>query len=216
LDAEFILGDVHMVGSKPSKRDLQKSASLVRQLYGIAAEYEGGLDAQIQDLLELGCDIFDLEIGTVARIDGDLYEIVATVHPRGVELRAGDILKLVETYCSRTIEADGPFGIDSVSSSDMASHPAYQAHELEAYVGTPIRIDGDVYGTLSFSGTDRRRRSFDGVEFDCLQLMASWLGAELARRDVEDELDEANDELGRRTQPRRARGSQPGRVPARS
>jgi diguanylate cyclase (GGDEF)-like protein len=186
-----------MVGSKPSKRDLQKSATLVRRLHEIAEGHEGGFDDRLRELLELGCELFELEIGTVAKITGDRYEVMATVHPRGIELRAGDILKLAETFCSKTIETDGPTGLEAIGSGELASHPAYQAHEVESYLGTTVRVEGLVYGTLSFSDVNRRKRSFDAIDFDCLQLIATWLGSELALRDLEDELGDVSDELER-------------------
>jgi diguanylate cyclase (GGDEF)-like protein len=176
---------------------LEKSARLVRRLYGIATGYDRGFDAQLEELLELGRQIFDLEIGIVARIDGDRYQVVAAVHPDGVQLDRGDIFSLQQTYCSRTLEADGPVGFESVGDSEMASHPAYKEQRLEAYVGTPLRVGDSVYGTLNFSSPERRKRKFGEVEFDCLQLMATWLGAELARREFEHQLRDANEQLER-------------------
>ncbi len=182
---------------KFGQKDPSKSELLVRRLYQIASEYQQGFERQLKQLLELGCELLDLEIGIVSRIDGDTYQIVSAVCPKGVDLSPGDVFELGTTYCSRTVSAVEPIGFEHAGETDMASHPAYHTFQLESYIGVALRVSGSLYGTFNFSSSDARARKFRDIEVDCLKLMASWLESELARRHVEEELRNVNKALER-------------------
>jgi len=79
----------------------------------------------------------------------------------------------------------GPVGIEHAAVSDLKAHPAYKARKYEAYLGTPVIVDGQVYGTLNFSSWHPRRKLFTTSDKDILRLMARWIGVEIERRQVE-------------------------------
>ena len=179
----------------PSTRKLTHSEMVIHRLYGITSRYDAGFDQQVEDLLRLGLDRFDLDIGIVSHVHDDMYEVIATVVPDGVELSVGDRFPLANTYCSVTVEADGPVGFEHAAESSWATHPAYSAFRLEAYIGVPIYRGAEFYGTLNFSSAAPRARSFEEVDLDSLKLMGGWLSTELKRRKTEAELDAVRQEL---------------------
>ncbi len=156
------------------KSVVNPSEMVIRTLYAITSDYKKGFDEQVRRILALGCKRFDLEVG--------------------------QMFELASTYCCVTLNAQGPVGFEHCSESEMASHPAYLAFQLEAYVGTPVMVDGEVYGTLNFSSPAPRPREFDAADLDALQLMATWVSAEIHRRRTEDALRAATTELQRLTQ----------------
>ena len=178
-----------------TSRDLTASEMVIHRLCEITSRHDVGLDRQVEALLRLGLDRFDLDIGMVSRVFDSTYEVVNAVVPDGTALSRGDRFDLEETYCSITVSADGPVGFESAGESSFASHPAYGVLELEAYIGIPIHVGGALYGTLSFAGAQARDRSFDAVDVDCLRLMGSWLSTELLRRGMEAELERARKNL---------------------
>lgn len=179
----------------PSTRKLSDSEMVIHRLYGITSRYDAGFEQQVEDLLRLGLDRFDMDIGIVSRITGDTYEVVATVVPEGVAMAPGDQFQLAETYCSITVEADGPVGFENAGESRYARHPAYGAFRLEAYIGVPIYRGAEFFGTLNFSSPKARERQFEEVDLDSLKLMGGWLSTELKRRQTEEELHAVRQEL---------------------
>jgi diguanylate cyclase (GGDEF)-like protein len=77
----------------------------------------------------------------------------------------------------------------------MKTHPAYKMFGLESYIGTPLKLDEGLYGTLNFSSPRPSRRKFKDIDIDALQLMSSWLSTELSRLRYIEELKAANAQL---------------------
>lgn len=188
-----------------STRELSPSERVIHRLYEITANFEAGFDEQVEDLLDMGRERFELDIGIVSEIEAerDLYRVVGTRAPDGIDLRIGDEFSFARTYCSITLGAHGPVGFGRAGEAEVAHHPAYGDLELESYFGIPIYSGPFLYGTLSFSSATPRERAFDEIDVDCLRLMGSWLSSELHRRAIESELYAAQASLERlvRTDP---------------
>jgi GAF domain-containing protein len=41
----------------------------------------------------------------------------------------------------------------------------------------PIRVDGEIFGTLAFSSAQGRNRDFDPSDLEFVRLLARWAGA---------------------------------------
>lgn len=165
------------------------SEKVIRRLYQITNSYDLGFDNQITQLLKMGLERFNLDIGILAKIDNNLYVVKQCVVPEGVELVSGSNFDLDTTYCHITCSADEPTALEHIGEHDeYASHPAYEKFGLESYIGIPIKLNGQLYGTLNFSSPTPYKRNFKAVDIDALQLMASWIEVELIRRKQEKKL----------------------------
>jgi diguanylate cyclase (GGDEF)-like protein len=184
-----------MVRNNAKKRDLEKAGILTRRLSEVMTDPDSDLDHLLEGILKLGCELFNLEVGVVAKIGGSRYKVVARNAPSDLGLRPGQTLKLEDTLCAQTMVSQGPFTVESMENGKFADHPARTEGGLQTYLGAQVRINGKPYGTLSFAGLSPKKRTFSAVEIDCLQLMAAWLGTELARRTKEDQLGTANRKL---------------------
>ncbi len=174
---------------------MSESERVIRTLYEITTEYEKGFRYQVHRLLNLGCERFNLNIGILSRVVRKRYEVIHHICPSYIALKDGDIFDLSHTYCSITLEAKGPVGFEHIKESEIRTHPAYKKFPLESYIGTPVHVDGKIYGTFNFSSPRPASRAFKNIDLDALQLMASWLGTELSRLKSEAKLKEANSKL---------------------
>ncbi|KLN65784.1 MULTISPECIES: sensor domain-containing diguanylate cyclase [Vibrio] len=173
-----------------------ESEKVIRSLYQITNDYQKGFDIQISQLLMMGLERFDLDIGILSHIDGNKYTVLHCVTPEGVELNDGDTFEFDKTYCEITCHSIGPVMIENMGEHDQyAIHPAYQAFGLESYIGVPIFIDDEIFGTLNFSSAIPYPRKFKDIDVDALKLMASWIEVELIRRKQEDRLQQLNARL---------------------
>jgi PAS domain S-box-containing protein len=139
---------------------------------------------KIHSLLKLGLDAFGLEYGILAHISGENYTVINAVSP-GNTLTIGSAFELGNTYCRNTLENNGPFSIHHASQSPWKTHPCYTTFQLEAYLGVPVAVAEQTYGTLQFSGKTPRTRPFSDNDHEFLQLMGQWVGLELARHQTE-------------------------------
>ena len=90
----------------------------------------------------------------------------------GGEIGKGDIFALGDTYCRDTLRAQKPLGFEQASTSRQRQHPCYRKFKLEAYLGAPVRVGHQIYGTLNFSSAQPRPTPFTPVDRELIQLMA--------------------------------------------
>lgn len=174
---------------------MSSSEEMIRRLYAITSDYGQGFERQIRRTLELGCDHFGLEIGMLTRITGKRVEILHVVAPPDAMVRKHDVFELEETLCSLVLEENRPVGLDHLSKGALGRHPARRVYGSEAYLGAPVLVEGELFGTICFTSSFPRGRPFRDVDFDTIKLMSSWVAVEIQRRRTEEDLRRATDEL---------------------
>jgi len=144
-------------------------------------------EEKLQAMLQLGLKELQLDIGIISHITGEQYEIVSVVTPDN-SLSSGTLFALGTTYCSRAIAEAQPVWVESAGESDWQHHPCYAAFKLESYIGTPIQVNGKVYGTLNFSSPKAHSEAFTENDVQLIQIMAQWIGVELEQHLTADQL----------------------------
>lgn len=180
--------------------EITENEKVIRRLYEITSRHDQGFDHQVRELLHLGCERFGLDIGILANITGNRYRIVHQVSPDDIPMVDGAEFDLPETYCAITLAANRPVGFEHVARSEIRSHPAYKAFALESYIGTPLVVDGERYGTLNFSSPYPRNREFADIDLDALMLMGIWIEGELSRMQYQQKILRQAGELARRNE----------------
>ena len=153
----------------------------LRQLYGITSAANLSFGEKVRALLAHGRQLFGLPIAILSRIDGPRYVVTEVLAPQNA-IRPGEEFELGKTYCCDTITSAEPMGFEHAAETDWRAHPAYSAFRLEAYIGTRVMVNGELFGTLNFSSPEPRRVHFSPADIQILKLMAQWVGSELLRR----------------------------------
>jgi diguanylate cyclase (GGDEF)-like protein len=171
---------IHISEHKRVEEALRESESSILSLYNIASAQDQTFAEKAQSILELGCRRFSMEIGILAKVQGERYEVVAVRSPDNAIVR-GAVLELSDTYCRETLAARATVSFDHAAGSPRQAHPAYSAWGMESYLGAPVRVAGRIFGTLNFANPDPRPTPFKPADLEFLKLMTLWLGAELER-----------------------------------
>ena len=139
-------------------------------------------DERLKQLLQMGCRLFSLEVGTLGRVEGDAFEVIAVCLPHNApfKIAKGDIFDLGQTYCRETLQASEPICLEA-----LERRPEVSSRCLEAYVGTRVDIHDTLYGILSFSSLTPHHRPFKAVDKQLLKLMAQVVGREIERSSVQ-------------------------------
>jgi len=175
------------------EQELRASEASIRSLYEITAARHHNFEAALAALLTMGRQHFHLDIGTLARVEGERYAVILSQSAAGLTTK-GAIYHLSQQYCQEMLKAQGPLCILAAGNSKWAQHPGYQAFGLEAYIGVPVIVNGEVYGSLSFSSHQPRQHPFGAVDKELVRLMAQWIGSSLERQQAAAELAQARDE----------------------
>nr|WP_282103451.1 diguanylate cyclase [Halomonas getboli] len=129
-------------------------------------------DEIIDQLLRDALAYLSLDIGLVSRIIDEQY-IIKWATSEVADLSPDDTFALGDTYCRLMLDAEGVFHTTEAGKDPRISgHPCYQTFGLESYIGTPLRLNGEVWGTLNFSSAQPRQEPFDQMEIELVRLIA--------------------------------------------
>ncbi len=170
-------------------------AQRIRALYEISAMPGLSFDEQIERTIKLGCRMFNLEIGKLCRVNRpqNINELVKVVAPDYMPIRSGMQLELPNTFCDLTFDRDDPLAINHVGSSEYKDHASYKFTGLEAYIGTPIWINGEKYGTINFSSRNPTQ-PFTEADKDIINLIGRWVSVAFERHYATNEIRLAREE----------------------
>ena len=187
-----ISADIDISAQHEAEDALRRSEERLHTLYNVTSRQELSFEEKTEELLRLGAEQFDLTIGVLARVQGSRYEIVHSVSPGNV-IPAGTELMTCDTYCAEALKLSDAVSFEEAGATDRRSTAAYQNFGLEAYLGTQVRVQGEVWGTLCFAGWQAHPRLFTSGDRELLRLMAQWVGGEIARRQAEDTIKDSEE-----------------------
>ncbi len=155
---------------------------ILRALHTISSDTTLTFDDKLQRLLNVGCELLSLELGVISEVSGEKYTVIAASTPEH-SLRPGRVFHLNDTFCKDTL-AKGE--IVSYHNVDLVckNHPAAKKFQLYVYIGIPLIVDGQLFGTVNFASTTARTYPFKEVELDYIILLAEWIGTELSRKNA--------------------------------
>ncbi|MEH1766437.1 MAG: PAS domain S-box protein [Nostoc sp.] len=165
--------------------ELQQSEAAIRSLHEITSAHYLNFELRLQKLLTMGCQVFNLEFGILARVENSRYEVMAAQSPNNT-LKKGDIFDIKQTLCCEVLNTNEPLTIEHTGASRWRNHEAYTAFGMESYIGTRVLVGDQVYSTLSFSSYAPRTEQFKSGHKELLKLMAQWIRSEIERQQAEE------------------------------
>ncbi|WP_323813781.1 PAS domain S-box protein [Cellvibrio sp. NN19] len=135
---------------------------------------------QLQRALSLGARYLGLSNGVISQISGEDYR----VHIQFSAQTEGDksvVTSLAKTFCSLTLNQQDVFAEDDIPASQYCRHPAYPLSQIETYIGAPLWVGGEIFGTLSFNSRKTRHHQYDSLDRDFVRLLARWISSVVER-----------------------------------
>ncbi|MDQ7025171.1 MAG: GAF domain-containing protein [Anaerolineae bacterium] len=120
-------------------------------------------------MLNIGLDALGMDMGIVSRVVGQEYSIEFCSNRR----YEGTQFALNQTYCDLTLHHNDVVDITHISQSPK-QHSVYNALQIESYIGLPLELHGQTYGTLCFVRAEPRSHTFsqDDINFMCMLAQA--------------------------------------------
>lgn len=164
-----------------AERKLIKNEKVIRELYQISSDRDLNFEEKILRILQLGTERYRLSYGILSRVNLEEGTYTMGYHypATGSVIDELEELQLKETYSSVVVKNGKPLSIEDVSKSELANHPARHKLPVSAYICAPVFVNGEIYGTLNFSGEAPYRGKFEQSDKDLLNLMAQYVGSEL-------------------------------------
>jgi GAF domain-containing protein len=90
-----------------------------------------------------------------------------------VSIKPGDEFELSQTYCSDVIKENKTKYYEDVSEiTEMLKHPCYLNTQLRAYIGTPLIVNGEIWGTLNYSSLSPHSEDYSQEVIEFLESQA--------------------------------------------
>ncbi|MEQ8539080.1 MAG: PAS domain S-box protein [Coleofasciculus sp. D1-CHI-01] len=187
LDNQIIGIIRNITERKQIEQQQRQDEAAIRALYRVAAAPKLTFEQRLQGLLALGRRHFGHDVGIVSQIEqGRCLVIAAQVPPKSPrQVQAGDTFELGQTICSETIHAKEPIAFESAEDTEWANHQACLTFGIKSYLGTSVKVAGNVYGALCFLSLHQRptlTAKNRSASPQLLKLMAQWVGHEIERQ----------------------------------
>ena len=168
---------------------LQRQLDALRALNDIVALTNLEPRETLRAALRLAVDHLNLPNGIIAFVDraADRYQIEVQISPPDT-LADGQEFPLGNTYCRTMLETGDLLAVANAELDGWVSHPCFREYRLAAYLGAPIRVDGEICGTINFSSPTGRNHDFDPSDLEFVRMLARWAGAFLERMQAHDQL----------------------------
>lgn len=164
---------------------LQEFSTNLKELHRLDTTDHAKLSDRFDDYLATGCRLLGLSGGVVSRIKTELYRVVAMY--TATELQPMERVPLSQTYSAQVV----------YEQQTMAYHDASRVPQLDAakysrelgvqtYIGTPLWVRGEIYGTLVFMDETARSQPFASREIELVELMAQSLSKVIATHQADE------------------------------
>ncbi len=176
--------------------DRRRREDVLREMHTIISTRDQTFEEQVQALLELGRAELGTEYGTLSEIRGEDY-VFKIVAPEDDGIRAGDVVPVTATNCEIAASSEQTLVLGDVERDAPAEtdRRGYTEWGISCYIGAPVTIDDDVYGTFCFYDTEPRPGQFSTWEVTLVDLMSRWVGYELQRHRANERLQRKNEQL---------------------
>ncbi len=189
----FVAVERDITESKQGEQELRNREASIRSLYEVTTRSDRSFSLRVEQILTMGCQQFNLDVGILSKVEGEKYRVVAVVaNNSSLNIATGDIYSVEDTCCDRTIQAKQPFSFQQSADLDW-QHPCYLDILPQAYLGTKVMVGGEIYGTLDFSSLHPHPEPFRTVQIELIELMAQWIGGEIERKKSRSKLSQARD-----------------------
>lgn len=164
----------------------QKSLTLLNT---IASDISISAEEQIENALAVVTEFLQLPVGIFSRIEGNTFNIQHFVsREEETILQKGQQLELSNMYCEITYRANDVVALDHVGESEYAAHACYVGYKLETYIGIPVWVNKERYGTVSFSSPEARQEGFSKNDIGFLRILSRWIGYTIERKEAQEKL----------------------------
>lgn len=164
---------------------LAQFSSNLKHLHRITTYEHQDLDELFRDYLQVGCEIFQFSLGFITRLENN-HIIIDTVHSDLDIIQPGMTLPFEDSYCVKVIQTQTTQLLTKIGQDpELNQLKSYQQFRWETCLGTPIWVNGEMYGTLAFAASEVETIDYQSYELEILELMAQGIGRFIAANQTE-------------------------------
>lgn len=162
---------------------LDHHESAMKDVADIISARERAFAKRLDGLLEVVRKVLGVESATLSYVNNGTYVFEAVDMADNVQIHAGETIPLDNTVCERVVKTEQTLVLSDVETD--APELANSAYGVSSYLGVPVFVDGEVYGTLCFYDKDSQDDEFSEWDLAFVELLSNWVSSELEKRQRE-------------------------------
>jgi PAS domain S-box-containing protein len=176
------------IGEQKKQAEMaRKQQKRMEEIYRIASDNSGSFSGQLHQMLRIATWALNMEHGVFHKIKKD-HAYVIDAYSVNDLFKSEEKNPLKDSYASVSYQLDKLLAIPHMSQSAFCALPCYNNYKLEAYIGVPVWVRGERYGTLDFMASSPLSENFQQADKDFVQLLGQWISSALERQQYEQEL----------------------------
>lgn len=179
-DLEGFYGfQIDITRRKQAETDREKLNRYFQNHHRLSTQHALNSTAFMNDYVQLGLELFQMETGMISRINGNSYVIAALAAHSSSRYQVGKSYSLKNTLCQALIQEGRVIATNNVPEHAIGKQSLPMEEAVVAYIGAPIFVNDEIYGILNYSSQHHRTTEFNEKEISLLELMAHDLSKRL-------------------------------------
>lgn len=174
--------------SAENKADIENR---LRLLHKIVSQKSPSLEDHLRQALKLTTKLLGMEVGIISSINGDTYTVMTNYSAGGHEIKDGQVCDLQKTFCKTVANRGKIVTISDTGKASVSKHPCFDPYQMKSYIGSPIHLDNELYGTLNFSSSKPKKSPFLEADKTLIKLLAEWVSSVIRRKRIEQSYQES-------------------------
>ncbi len=193
--ANRIANAVKQERGRIARTQLKETTAVISGLYAVLNETELTVDEKFDRVLQIGTEELGYPIGYITQLTDNALEIIAAVGDHEL-IEEERTVPLEDMFCKQTVEAGEPMALnDTAVDERWKNSKAVERTGFRCYIGAPIIVDGEVYGSLCFASKQPQDELTVQDDELTIKTLAQWVGYEVERHNYEQELKRQIDRL---------------------
>ena len=175
----------------PSGVDRERALQAAYQVVAADRPFE----SKVEDLLGIVREAVGTSYATLSYVDGSDYTFEYVDAPGQDDVAAGDTVPLETTNCEEVVATRETLVLEDVErdAPELADRAGNAEWGISCYLGAPVTVDGEAYGTFCFYDKQAREEAFSQWQVTFVELFSDWVSYELQRERYVDRLAALND-----------------------
>jgi len=170
--------DNTLSSNKSAINDLSNLNNILKELVQLSNQDFNSLDECLLAYIRFGMDNTRFTSGMVSQIEGEKYTIIQAIS-WNKDLKKGKVVPLFDTLCKAAYQSGNTlFCADTEKNNELFTLPARSFLNISAIISAPLKINGSIYGSLTFCSETKVE---DSNHWDFIINLVELLGQSLSK-----------------------------------
>lgn len=162
--------------------DIVEEENFIKELYKLYTDKTLELNDKINKSLEFACNFLKTNLALISNITLETNEYkIDYVYDEEKILNNNKVFALSDTFCFKSVIISDATYIDEIEFTEFSNSRFYRDYRFRSYIGVPIYIDNQLYGTIAFFSTHQRFTPFTEQHKKVVKILSNWLSYEFFR-----------------------------------